>query len=185
MDTNQPAEELRARQRAHRRRIVELEREAARLHALRSLEYAGLYEVTEQIGRVSGGLNDIELSFKSVQAEAAAELRVSDLTVSRRMHAGLSLAEYPVLIDALEKGDVSQAHASVIISAGDIVEEALRTDYEGLVVEYATKNSVNRTSAYAKRMAERFTETSLEERHEKAMRRRGVFLREEADGMAQ
>lgn len=153
----------------------------------------GLFaEALELVERVCGGVGEREIAFRSVRAELAAVLRVSERTVERRLsHAYRLNTQYPTVLERLREGALSEAHTVVIAEAGLVIGVGVdagtvrrRAGYEAAVVEVAVGETPARLRPVAKRLAERWAEVPLEERFEVARSRRCVRLIEGEDGMS-
>lgn len=191
-DPDADPERLRALCRAQKRflrDITRLELEKTKLEARLVRAYAGLSDATIAVGelthpdRLGRG---IALAEKSVRAELARRLRVSDRTVSARTGHAVTVREFPILMRAYSAGRVTTGHVWVITRAAEPVDTPERRDvYEAHVVDYALGHSVSRTKRYAQRIAERLAEKPLEDRANAAMRERRVWVEPQEDGMAQ
>lgn len=132
------------------------------------------------------------LAMRAVRAEIALCLRVSEQTIDRRMtHAYTLTREYPIVFEAYRDGRLSERHTSVIIEAGLLIGHgespgvvARRAGYEQAVLGSALGDTSNRLRPVAKRLAEQFSERSLDERHAVARQQRRVWVEDRDDGMA-
>lgn len=133
-----------------------------------------------------------ELALRAIRAELAMALQVGERTVDRHLaHAHVLTRQFPAVFSAFEAGEVSHRHASVICDAGgaigdgDDVDAVLR---RGAYAEEALRVSSGTTpavlAARSRRIAERYAETSLEERHAAARKQRRVWVEDREDGMA-
>lgn len=134
-----------------------------------------------------------ELALRAVRAEIAAALHVSERTVERQLtHAHTLTWQYPTVLEALRDGRISARHAAVISDAGrplgagdDAPTVWRRGEYAEAVLEHATASTPAALSARARRIAEHFAETPLDERHAQARRERRVWVEDRDDGMAE
>ncbi|GAA2009129.1 HNH endonuclease signature motif containing protein [Microbacterium ulmi] len=128
-----------------------------------------------------------EFPHRSIAAEIATAWRVSDRTIQRQIDDAAALVhDYPGTLGALTAGDISAAHARIIVAAGAVVERAeLRAEYEASVLEYALCESATRLAPIAKRRAEWFAESAFEQRHRRARAERRVWVVDVDDGMAE
>lgn len=180
---------LRKNQKRLLREVERLEIAKGRLEARLTRTYAALSEVTVQVGELTHpdrAGRGIALAEKSVRAELAVRLRVSDRSIAGRMGQAQTVASIPVLMNAFSRGKIGSGHVWAITRAMDpITEQKLLDEFIDRTVEYATTHSVSRTKQFAKRLAERLADTTLEERHERAMSSRRVWVEPDIDGMAQ
>ncbi|WP_336662663.1 HNH endonuclease signature motif containing protein [Leucobacter sp. USHLN154] len=133
-----------------------------------------------------------ELAYRSVRAEIATALNVSERAAEAQMGAAWSLRnDYGMTHQILAAGEISAAHARVIADAGrrlgvgaapEVV--ARREAYQAEVFEYARRESVNRLRPIARRIAEQYAGDTLDERHHEEVRRRRVVVQEREDGMS-
>lgn len=163
--------------------LAAIEREINRLSARKQQ----VLEKAQQIAlhRRSGAA--AEMANRSVQAAIGAELHVTDRTVNQWMDfAHRLINSYPATHTAHSRGDLSRAHAGVIVEEGSIIkDEGQRAKYEDATIAFATTVSVNRLRPIARRLAEQFTDDSIEERFAEANVRRRIWVEPGSDGMAE
>ncbi|MHC9044593.1 HNH endonuclease signature motif containing protein [Microbacterium saperdae] len=140
-------------------------------------------EVADQAQHPDGA----DMAARSVAAEMATALRMSERTIQRRMaEADWLVTRFPLVWAAQGAGRISAAHARVIVDAAEHLDAAEDRDaYSVQILELAEAESPNRVARMARRVAERFQPRSLDERHRYAREQRGVWVRDVADGMAQ
>ena len=169
--------------------LVDVRREVARLQA----EEARLLAQARRIATdwadddERNGSSTAEFTHRSVAAEIAAAWRVSDRTVQRQIDDASALVDdCPATLAALESGTISAAHARVIVAAGVVIEHPeLRREYEQIVLEFAAAESASRTAPIAKRRAEWFAGSTIDERHRRARLRRRVWVDDLDDAMSE
>lgn len=127
-----------------------------------------------------------DMTIRSVAAEIGAVQRVSDRTVERRMAQASWLVDaFPTVWAAQGTGRISAAHSHVIIEAGaHLTDAADREAFAAAVLPLAESESPNRLRPLARRVAERFRERSVDERHRDARRLRRLWTADAEDGMA-
>ncbi|QIM17435.1 DUF222 domain-containing protein [Leucobacter insecticola] len=133
-----------------------------------------------------------ELAYRSVRAEIAAALHLSEWSIGRQMHHACALTEqYSRIRDALEDGLIGAQHASVVVEAGcvigvggDVTAVLRRAAYEQAVLPFAQTETPSRLRSIVRALAEQFAEVSLDERHEVAKKNRRVTVTAHEDGMA-
>ncbi|PCE15979.1 hypothetical protein AUC47_10735 [Microbacterium sp. SZ1] len=124
-------------------------------------------------------------AIRSVAAEIGAVQRVSDRTVERRMAEAMLLVEqFPTVWAAQAAGRISAAHSRVIVDAGSHLDDADRAAYAAVMIPLAEEESPNRLQPLARRVAERFSARSIDERHRDARSTRRVWITDGEDGMA-
>jgi hypothetical protein len=165
-------------------RLAALDREEAQRFAERAVLYAGLIaqNLEEQGPRAS-----YDLAFRSLTAELAISARVSDRTIQSRLSEALALVgDFPLTLHALERAELSVAHARVIMAAGaPISDPARRADYESAVIARAASVTPGRLHRLARLAAERIAEVGFAERHDAAKAERAVRSYELSDGMSE
>lgn len=139
------------------------------------------------IAEKGAGLDDSDLTLRTVAAELATALRVSDRTVQRRMVAAEVLVErFPQVWHAQGAGLITAGHARVIVDAGShIDDDDARAAYAARVLEFAQDESPNRVRVIAERIAQQFQSRTLDERHEDARGRRDVWVTDGPDAMSE
>ncbi|WP_029261331.1 MULTISPECIES: HNH endonuclease signature motif containing protein [unclassified Microbacterium] len=127
-----------------------------------------------------------DLTTRTVAAEMAAALRVSDRTVQARMSEAVWRVErFPLVWAAQGAGRISAAHARAICDAAEHLEDAADRDaYSAEMVPFAESESPNRVSRHGRRVAERFQSRSVDERHKDAREKRSVWVKDVGDGMS-
>jgi hypothetical protein len=139
-------------------------------------------EVADQAQHPDGA----DMAARSVAAEMATALRMSDRTIQRRMaEADWLVTRFPLVWAAQGSGRISAAHAKAIVDAAEHLDAAEHRDaYSTQMIALAEVESPNRVARMARRVAERFQPRSLEERHHDAREQRGVWVTDAAGGMA-
>lgn len=139
------------------------------------------------IAEKGAGLDDSDLTLRTVAAELATALRVSDRTVQRRMVAAEVLVErFPQVWHAQGAGLITVGHARVIVDAGSHIDgDDARAAYAARVLEFAQDESPNRVRVIAERIAQQFQSRTLDERHEDARGRRDVWVTDGPDAMSE
>lgn len=127
-----------------------------------------------------------DMTMRTVAAEIGQRLRVSDRTVERRIAEASCLVDgFPTVWSAQGAGRISAGHAHVIIEAGaHLADAAQREAYVAAVLPLAEVESPNRLRPLARRIAERFQEAPVDERHRAARTRRRVWTCDQDDAMA-
>ncbi|MEU4017339.1 DUF222 domain-containing protein [Microbacterium sp. NPDC028030] len=128
-----------------------------------------------------------DMAIRTVAAEIGAAQHVSDRTIERRMAEASWLVErFPTVWQAQGDGRITAAHARVIVEAGaHLDDDTDRAAYAAEVIELAVHESPNRLRRMARRIAERFQERSITERHRDARELRRVWVKDLDDGMAE
>ncbi|WP_242684875.1 HNH endonuclease signature motif containing protein, partial [Microbacterium sp. SD291] len=126
-----------------------------------------------------------DMTLRVVAAEIGAVQRVSDRTVQRRMSQASWLVDgFPAVWEAQGAGRISAGHAAVIVeAAGHLQGDDERAAYAVAVLPLAETESPNRLRPLARRIAERFRERSIDDRHRDARRLRRTWTTEGEDGM--
>lgn len=128
-----------------------------------------------------------DMAIRTVAAEIGAAQHLSDRTIERKMAEATWLVErFPAVWEAQGEGRISAAHSRVIVEAGAHLDEAAdRAAYAAEAMEVAVTESPNRLRRIVRRLAERFQERTLTERHRDARELRRVWVKDLDDGMAE
>ena len=139
------------------------------------------------IARGGAHADNGDMAIRTVAAEIGAAQHVSDRTIERRMAEASWLVErFPTVWEAQGEARISAAHSRVIVEAGAHLDDAAdRAAYATQAVVIAETESPNRLRRAVRRLAERFQERSLTERHRDARDLRRVWVRDLDDGMAE
>ncbi|MFS0734835.1 DUF222 domain-containing protein [Microbacterium sp. 1P10UB] len=135
---------------------------------------------------LSDGRGDADMAVRSVAAELASAVGVSDRTVQRRMSDASTLRDcFPATLEGLTHGRFSRAHAQTVMEEGTRLDQAARAAYEQIVLDLAPQLTTGRLRVAARAIAERLQPTALVERHAQARDERRVVVRDGDDGMAE
>ena len=128
-----------------------------------------------------------DIPLRSLAAQIGAMWRTPDRTVQRHLSAAVVLVgSFPATHAALEAGEISRTHASVIVEAGlPITDDDARALYEAAVLEVARRETPGRLRPAARLLANRLHPVPLETRHAVAATARNVWVRDLDDGMAE
>ena len=128
-----------------------------------------------------------DMAIRTVAAEIGAAQRLSDRTIERRMADASWLVErFPTVWEAQGEGRITAAHSRAIVDAGTHLDDASdRVAFAAEAVALAESESPNRLRRLVRRLAERFQERSIVERHRDARERRRVWVNDLDDGMAE
>ncbi|MBK0417971.1 DUF222 domain-containing protein [Leucobacter sp. CSA1] len=143
--------------------------------------------------RASGPGPATELAYRSLRAELATAFRISEYEAERQMDLAHRLShQYVETLSALDRAEISYAHARIVASAGMVIGAAdtpelrrRRAGYEQEVLEIAVRETPGRLRPIARRLAERWAERTLDERHREAVAERRVCIIDGEDGMAE
>ncbi|MEZ7755914.1 DUF222 domain-containing protein [Microbacterium paraoxydans] len=140
-------------------------------------------DIARQARHPDGG----DMAIRTVAAEIGAAQRVSDRTIERRMSDASWLVErFPAVWEAQGAGRISAAHARVIVEAGAHLDDPDdRSRFAAEAIEVAAAESPSRIRRLVRRLADRFQERTLVERHRDARELRRVWVTDLEDGMAE
>ena len=154
------------------------------IHATRAMTLAALFEVSGTRGQLVG--EDAEMMLRSVAAEAASVVRISDRTMQRRLWEAWELVHhFPATFTSLAAGKISLAHVVEIQKAAVNLDEHGRAEFEARAVPLAEAESVSRLRNKLSAVAEDVRPVSMTERHREARKDRSVFVRDLPDGMGE
>lgn len=165
---------------AAQQRIAQLQADSARI-------LVELAEIARAQTARSGSDSRFEFATRSMAAEVAAAVRIPDGTVRARMADAITLVTgFPATFAAFQDGRISDAHARVIVAAGErLDDDESRAEYESIILPRAVETTPTRARAVAKAVAERIDPLPLTERHQQAMDTRGVWASPLEDGMGE
>ena len=128
-----------------------------------------------------------DMAIRTVAAEIGAAQRLSDRTIERRMAEASWLVErFPAVWEAQGEGRIGAGHSRAIVEAGAGIDEAsARRVFAAEAIALAASESPNRLRRTVRRLAERFQERSITERHREARELRRVWVKDLDDGMAE
>lgn len=170
------AAQLRAELVGISRRIAQAEADRARI--LAKLQQLAMNE--------SQSLREVDVRARSLAAECAVAMNMSDRTVLTQMNDSHRLVtEYPAVLEALDASQVTLQHARAVLSEGTNVASELLPEYEKRCLAAAEGASPGRLQRKAREIADRLTPRSIDERHRSAAAERRVWFRELPDGMAE
>src|SRR5690554_644023 len=128
-----------------------------------------------------------QIAHRTMVAELAMALRVSDRTVASRVaDAELMVTHFPHTLEELAVGSISAGHVRVIIEHGlPLVDDAVRADYEVIVLRQAVETTPGRLRRFAELTAASLGTETFQERHERAADGRAVRVVKLPDGMSE
>ena len=154
------------------------------LQATRVMTLAAMFEVSGVQGQRVG--EDAEMLLRSVAAEAASVIRMSDRVMQRRLWESWELVHrFPATFASLATGKLSLSHASAVQRAGINLDDEHRAEYESRAVPIAEAESVSRLPKLLGAVAEQIQPVGMTERHRHARKARTVYVRELDDGMGE
>ena len=168
-------------------RFVELRAKQAQLDA-EVIEVLGEFGwVMREFANIETAFGSAEYGRRMVSAEVGTAVRINDRAMARMISNAMPLFDnFPDTLAALSAGKISARHAYVIAEESSIISEPnLLGQYEAAVLPYAQEQTTNRLRPIAKRLAARFSQSTLEERHEVALLARDVSVKELPHGMAE
>jgi len=127
------------------------------------------------------------MPLRCIAAQIGVETHVNDRSVQAKMHDAWRLVTlFAAAVVALENGRITKAHADVILDFGALLDDAeVRAAFESVVLEWAASETVGRTRAYARQLAERLDPRTMSERHAYATDERSIAVVDLDNGMSQ
>jgi Domain of unknown function (DUF222) len=128
-----------------------------------------------------------DMPLRCIAAQIGVETHVSDRSVQAKMHDAWRLVTlFAATVGALENGRITKAHADVILDFGALLDDAeVRAAFESVVLEWAASETVGRTRAYARQLAEKLDPRTMSERHAYAADERSITVVDLDNGMSQ
>ncbi|WP_091357801.1 HNH endonuclease signature motif containing protein [Microbacterium sp. LKL04] len=157
---------------------------AGQIAELRTLAAAGrLADAQSAHADANVLLHDIAL--RSISAEVAGAMRLTDRTVQRRIgEARVTIEGFPAAVAAWEAGRIVRGHVSAIVDAGVNLPAELWAEFEKVAIERCERDTPNRVRGELEVLAHRMHPRSFAERHEEAAAGRCVRLIPGRDGMS-
>jgi hypothetical protein len=167
--------------------LVSTRRRRAALDAEETALLAAAVDLTQTQDAAPGPAEVRDIPLRSLAAQIGAMWRASDRTVQRQLSdAFVLVGSFPATHAALEAGEISQGHVSVIVGAGlPITDDDARALYEAAVLDVARRETPGRLKPAARMLADRLHPVPLETRHQAAAAVRNVWVRDLDDGMAE
>ncbi|WP_460775113.1 HNH endonuclease [Microbacterium sp. GXF7504] len=163
-------------------RMLEAQAQVARIRAL--ARAADLAE--KQAARSSAKTREHEMALRSIAAELAGVLRVTDRSVQRQIDEARELVhDYPATLAAWEAGRINRSHVRIITDLGMILPAEVRPEYELAALELCEHETPNRAKEHLAVLAERMHPRSLGDRHRDAKLQRKICVRPLRDGMSE
>ncbi|MBS1906886.1 MAG: DUF222 domain-containing protein [Actinobacteria bacterium] len=158
-----------------------------RLQAVRDAHLAVAQRLADDLATASGSVpvrgEAADLAARSVAAELAGVLRMSDRVVQGRMARAADLmTRYPATMQAFTDAKITPAHARLIQDAGARLDDDVRAEFERLAVEACVGETPGRAKKVVDRIAERLAPRSLTDRHRDAQKNRRVWREDLEDG---
>ncbi|MET0736149.1 MAG: DUF222 domain-containing protein [Microbacterium sp.] len=131
--------------------------------------------------------SDVDMSARSLAAELACAVGMSDRTIERQMNDAQTMRDrFTAVYAAVRDGRLGRAHALAIVEVGlRLTGDAHRAEYERLVLERGKLMTTGRLRAMAAAIAEQLMPTTVGDRHRAAREQRGVVVRDGDDGMSE
>jgi hypothetical protein len=167
--------------------LANTRRRRAALDAEETALLAAAVDLTRTQDAVPGPSEVRDIPLRSLSAQIGAMWRASDRTVQRQLSDAVVLVgSFPGTHAALQAGEVSRAHVSVIVNEGLLIpDNETRALYEAAVLEVARRETPGRLRPAARLLANRLHPVPLETRHAVAATTRNVWVRDLDDGMAE
>ncbi len=159
-----------------------------RFQALRDAQLGAAQRVAEEIAARDAGSGavrgvSVDLATRSVAAELAGVLRMSDRVVQARMSRAADLMiRFPEVTRAFGEARINAAHVRVIQDAGARLDESVRAEFEQIAVQACAGETPHRAKRIVERVAERLAPRGLTERHREVQEHRRVWREDLGDG---
>ncbi|MDT3329323.1 DUF222 domain-containing protein [Microbacterium sp. KSW-18] len=166
--------------------VEDLERRMAsvQIAQLRTLAAAG--RVAEaQSAHADANVLLHDMALRSIAAEVAGAMRMTDRTVQRRIgEARVTIEGFPAAVAAWEAGRIVRGHVTAIVDAGVNLPAELWAEFEKVAIDRCERDTPNRVRGELEILAHRMHPRTFAERHEVAAAGRCVRLVPRRDGMS-
>jgi hypothetical protein len=126
-----------------------------------------------------------DMAMRSIAAELACAMRVSDRTVLTQMNDALVMVEgFPATFAAWEAGRIGRPHALAVVEYGTSLPPEERAAFEAEAIPVCERETPGRSRPVLQLIAERLHPRTLDERHREAQEQRMVRVVPLGDGMA-
>ncbi|TDL46182.1 HNH endonuclease signature motif containing protein [Microbacterium oleivorans] len=126
-----------------------------------------------------------DMVLRSISAEVAGVMRLTDRAVQRRIGEARTIVEgFPAAVAAWEAGRIVQGHVKAIVDAGLNLPGEMWAEFEKVAIERCDGKTPNRVRGELEILAHRMHPRSFAERHEEAAAGRCVRLMPGRDGMS-
>ncbi len=126
-----------------------------------------------------------DMMLRSISAEVAGVMRLTDRAVQRRIGEARTIIEgFPAAVAAWEAGWIVQGHVKAIVDAGLNLPAEMWAEFEKVAIERCERETPNRVRGELEILAHRMHPRSFAERHEEASAGRCVRLMPGRDGMS-
>ena len=155
-----------------------------RLQAVRDAHLAVAQRLADDLAVASGVRGEsADLAQRSVAAELAAVLHMSDRVVQGRMaRAAELMTRFPATMRAFADARINAAHVRLIQDAGARLGDEARPEFEQAAVAACVEETPHRAKRIVERIAERLAPRSLTDRHRAAQDTRVLWREELPDG---
>lgn len=180
--------------------LAEVEQMLARVAALRMRQVLAVAAAAredhearqEQDAAVSGrplatprGQEARDVLDRSVRLEVAAALRVSESAAGMLLlRAREAVEEHPDVIEAMEAGSCSEAHARVLLDGVRGLDWEAAQEVVGTALPLTARLTPGKVERRLRPLVERVRDEDLTRRHERARAERGLYLEHGQDGMS-
>ncbi|MCE4026022.1 HNH endonuclease [Microbacterium sp. Au-Mic1] len=160
--------------------VADTEASIVRLQAVKEAQLAVAQRLAEhlaaEVGSAARG-ESADLAARSVAAELAAVLHMSDRVVQARMlRASELMTRYPAAMQAFTDARINAAHVRLIQDAGARLDsDEVRGEFERAAVAACIGETPHRAKRVVERVAERLSPRSLTDRHRDAQENRRVW----------
>jgi len=157
-----------------------------RLQAVREAQLAVAQRLAEDLASADGASvrgESVDLAGRSIAAELAGVLHMSDRVVQARMaRAAELMTRFPATMQAFTEARINAAHVRLIQDAGARLDDEVRVEFERVAVAACVGETPHRAKRVVQRVAERLAPRSLTDRHREAQEQRRVWREDLGDG---
>jgi hypothetical protein len=168
--------------------------EVERTHAIIAAAQAAQTRALAQAGELArirttdarASVRDHDMALRSIAAELAGALRVTDRSVQRQIGDAMVLVtDYAESMAAWESGAITRGHVRVIAEAGAVLPVEQRGEFEREALRRCGRETPGRVRTELDLLAQRLHPQTLTERHAEAAKSRRVRVVTLGDGMSE
>ncbi|MCX6501560.1 MAG: DUF222 domain-containing protein [Microbacterium sp.] len=169
--------------------VADVEKIKTELAALEAAQVRALARAADLAEKQAAGssarVRDRDMALRSIAAELAGILRLTDRSVQHQIgEAQRLVTDYPATLDAWAAGRITRSHVHVVTDLGLTLPRDARPRFEQVALDHCQRETPGRARAQLRIVAERLHPRTMGERHREARETRAVRVFPLCDGMS-